>query len=104
MDTSTWGGARPGAGRRRQYEKVKIPHELHGYDSAQEMLDAIECGELATVLLPDEQRGWAIEWLNEQAKIVENPFLAEALESIARQLWQAVLRERKAEEATTGEE
>ncbi len=77
--------------------------EYHGYTAQRgpragqgnvvELALAIGSGELATVLLPDEQRSMAIRWLNEQAQQVSDLSLAEALKSIADQLYTAVLRE-----------
>jgi hypothetical protein len=69
-----------------------------GAGNAAEMLVAIASGELATVLLPDEQRSMAIRWLDEQSNKVDNFSLAEALQSIAKQLDAAVQREYEAEQ------
>jgi hypothetical protein len=69
-----------------------------GEGNAAEMLVAIVSGELATVLLPDEQRSMAIRWLDEQSRTVNDFSLAEALQSIAKQLDAAVQREYEAEQ------
>lgn len=65
----------------------------HNYTSEQELIDAIASGEIATVLLGDEQRSMAVQWLKEQATHIIDPSLSEALESIARQLEAAAWRE-----------
>jgi hypothetical protein len=53
---------------------------------------ALGNGELATVLLADEERSQAIRWLDEQAKVLASadPLLAETIRSIANQLYEAV--------------
>jgi hypothetical protein len=71
--------------------------KYHNYTSGDRVAEAIASGELATVLLPDEQRSKAIVWLNEQAEVVEDPTLGEALKDIADQLRAAVEREREAD-------
>jgi len=53
------------------------------------MLQAIDAGEVAVVLLSDEQRRQAARWLNEQAGQVSGP-LGEALDTIAASLWRAM--------------
>jgi hypothetical protein len=58
---------------------------------------AIGNGEIATVLLSNEQRYLAGTWLFEQAKSVSDPSLSEALASIARQLQAAAKREAETE-------
>lgn len=60
------------------------------------LLVAIDAGEVALVLLPDEQRAMAVAWLREQAECQPGP-LAEALGSIAASLEAAVDRERAAD-------
>ena len=60
------------------------------------LLVAIDAGEVAVVLLPDEQRGMAARWLREQAECQPGP-LAEALGSIAASLEDAADRERAAD-------
>lgn len=83
--------------------------EYHGYlahrgprtgqGDVVELAVAIGSGELATVLLADEQRDMVMQFLNAQAKIVEDYSLAEALESVARQIDASVQREREANRA-----
>jgi hypothetical protein len=80
--------------------------EYHGYLATRgprtgqgdvvELAVAIGTGELATVLLADEQRHMVMRFLNGQAKIVDDFSLAEALESVARQIYASVEREREA--------
>ena len=60
------------------------------------LLVAIDAGEVALVLLPDEQRAMAAAWLREQAEGQPGP-LAEALSTIAASLEAAVDRERAAD-------
>lgn len=59
-----------------------------GRGNVAELLAAIATGEVATVLLPDEQRLLAIEFLRSAAPAQELP-LAEALSSLADELEQA---------------
>lgn len=73
---------------RHNYTAQRGPHA--GQGDPVELAIALGTGELATVLLPDEQRTVAIRWLDEQAAIIDNPILAEALKSIADQLHDAV--------------
>ena len=62
------------------------------------LLVAIDAGEVAVVLLPDEQRGMAARWLRQQAvAMTANAPLAEALGSIAASLEDAAERERAAD-------
>ncbi len=65
-----------------------------------ELLTAIANGEVALVLLADEQRAWAAEWLEEWAGELEHPSLAEALETIAAALRDAMQREAQADAET----
>ena len=60
------------------------------------LLVAIDAGEVALVMLPDEQRGMVARWLREQAEGQPGP-LAEALGSIAASLEDAADRERAAD-------
>lgn len=81
---------------------------FHGYTSergpttgagnAAELLQAIDSGEVAIVLLGDEQRSIVIRWLDEQSKLVEDIPLADALKNIADQLYAAVKREVETDE------
>jgi hypothetical protein len=71
-----------------------------GEGNLTQMLIAIDEGELALVLLPDEQRAWAINWLDEQAAALrENAdswrehSLSDALTTIADALVKAQERE-----------
>jgi len=64
----------------------------HNY-TPNELLVAIGSGELATVLLPEEQRSMAIRWLTVQSGLADDLTLAEALMSIAKQLEAAAKRE-----------
>lgn len=57
-----------------------------GQGNLADMLQAIDAGELALVLLPDEQRDSVVRWLLNQAETVQDATISEALESIARQL------------------
>ncbi len=68
-----------------------------GKGNAAEMLMAIDEGELAIVLLPDEQRAAVIEWIEKNASTIGNFMVGEALESIARQLQAAIEREKETE-------
>ena len=62
------------------------------------LLVAIDAGEVALVLLPDEQQGMVARWLREQAvAMTANAPLAEALSTIAASLEAAVDRERAAD-------
>jgi len=62
------------------------------------LLVAIDAGEVALVLLPDEQQGMVARWLREQAvAMTANAPLAEALGSIAASLEDAADRERAAD-------
>jgi hypothetical protein len=62
------------------------------------LLVAIDAGEVALVLLPDEQQGMVARWLREQAvAMTANAPLAEALSSIAASLEDAADRERAAD-------
>ena len=60
------------------------------------LLVAIDAGEVAVVLLPDEQQGMVARWLREQAECQPAP-LAEALGVIAASLEDAADRERAAD-------
>lgn len=64
---------------------------LAGRGNIAEMLRAIESGELATVLLADEQRDYAIRRLRELAP-EQDGITAEAFTSLANQLDYASLR------------
>lgn len=75
---------------------LKPVAKRHGY-SFEELATALGSGELATVLLPDEQRNAVIRWLDEQAKIVQDGTLAEGLKSLADQLYMAVVLESEME-------
>jgi len=62
------------------------------------LLVAIDAGEVALVLLPDEQQGMVARWLRERAvAMTANAPLAEALSTIAAALEAAVDRERAAD-------
>lgn len=61
------------------------------------MLQAIDGGEVAVVLLPDEQRGIAIRWLREQAGVAGGS-LGEALLTLAQSLDEAAERAAEAEQ------
>jgi hypothetical protein len=78
------------------YLSTRGPHS--GKGNVVELALAIGSGEIATVLLPDEQRSWAIRWLDEQAKSIDDPFLGEILASISRQIYEAVKREYELEQ------
>lgn len=74
-----------------------------GEGNLAEMLMAIDRGELALVLLPDEQRAWAINWLDQQAAALREDAdswreysLGEALTTIADALVTAQEREDQA--------
>ncbi len=71
-----------------------------GEGNAAEMLMAIDSGELATVLLADEERASVIAWLDQQAEQLRSTdaLLADTVKTIANQLYAAVRRERDAEE------
>lgn len=69
----------------------------HNYEP-DEFLQSVASGEIATVLLPDEQRSMAIGWLFEQAKQIVDPSLSQAVASIARQLEAAAMREAESED------
>lgn len=80
-----------------------------GEGNLTEMLTAIDKGELALVLLPDEQRAWAIDWLDEQAaSLRENAdswrqySLSDAIATIADALLKAQQREEAALAAQEG--
>lgn len=59
--------------------------------SASELIAAIIRGELATVLLSDEQRAWAVGWLMRAE--VDDPLYADVPRLIAEQLQAAMDRE-----------
>lgn len=62
------------------------------------LLVAIDAGEVALVLLPDEQQGMVARWLREQAvAMTANAPLTEALATIAASLEDAAERERAAD-------
>ena len=69
------------------------------FDGGGELLAAIAKGEVALVLLPDEQRAWAIEYLRSESQRLANSgeikhlSLAEALSDIADSLARAAARE-----------
>lgn len=69
-----------------------------GRGAAAAMLLAIAEGELALVLLPDEQRAWAARFLRAQAAQQERPSWREALWALADSLDDAAAREAGAEE------
>lgn len=80
-----------------------------GEGNLAEMLTAIDSGELALVLLPDEQRAWTIDWLDEQAaSLRENAdswrqySLSDAIATIADALLKAQQREEAALAAQEG--
>jgi len=64
-------------------------HERHGY-SAEEAIAGLLSGELATVLLSDEQRAWLITWLESQS--IDDPLYADVPRNVAAQLRDAVNR------------
>lgn len=74
------------------YHLLDTVARYHNYEP-DELLQAIASGELATILLPDEQRSAAIKWLYEQSMQVNDMALNEALASIAKQLEAAAMRE-----------
>jgi hypothetical protein len=65
------------------------PHA--GKGSASELIGVLIKGELATVLLSDEQRAWFIDWLRSQQ--VDDPLYEDVPKLVADQLWTAVVRE-----------
>jgi hypothetical protein len=78
--------------------------ERHGYTSTRgpragqgnaiEVILALDSGELATVLLPDEQRWWLIRWLHEQAQQFDEYSMERAaLQALVAQLMDAVQHE-----------
>jgi hypothetical protein len=71
-----------------------------GEGNAADLLRAIASGEVATVLLADEERGMLIDWLHQQADQLStsNPLLAGSLTNLAQQLFRAALREQRADE------
>lgn len=71
---------------RHGYLASRGPHA--GQGDPVELALALGSGELATVLLVDEERLQAIRWLDEQAKVLtqSDPLLAETVKSIANQL------------------
>lgn len=80
------------------YGLIDMTQELaksHGYGT-DELIQMLVSGEVATIVLPDEQRYLAGEWLFAQAKTIIDPSLSDALESIARSLQAAAQREAKA--------
>lgn len=64
-----------------------------GEGNLTEMLCAIDSGEIALVLLPDEQRRQATAWLQQQAEQMASGPLASALQSIAVGLTAAQARQ-----------
>lgn len=78
------------------YIATRGPHAKKG--DVVELAVAIGSGEIALVLLPDEQRSMAIRWLREQAELIVDPSLSQALGSIAKQLDAAAIREYESEE------
>ncbi|MBA2680292.1 MAG: hypothetical protein H0U76_18080 [Ktedonobacteraceae bacterium] len=78
------------------YASTRGPHA--GKGNVVELALAIGSGEIATILLPDEERSQVIRWLDEQAKTVDDPFLGNVLKSLAKQLHAAVEREYEVEQ------
>lgn len=76
--------------KRHGYLASRGPHA--GQGDPVELALALGNGELATVLLADEERNQAIRWLDEQATLLtpSDPLLAETVKSIATQLYEAV--------------
>lgn len=68
----------------------------HGEGNAAALLVAIAAGEVATVLLSDEQRSMAIDFLTDAAAAAPWP-LRDALASIAESLSDAAAREQENE-------
>lgn len=83
---------------RHGYLASRGPHA--GQGDPVELALALGNGELATVLLADEERSQAIRWLDEQAKVItqSDPLLAETIKSIANQLYEAVKLEAAVDE------
>jgi hypothetical protein len=69
----------------------------HGYPSIGDMISSIASGETATVLLSDESRSIVIDYLEQQAEVVKDFFLSEALKSVALQLRDSIRREHESE-------
>lgn len=70
---------------------------LKGQPSTRELQLAIGSGEVATVLLADEERAMVLDFLNQQAEKVDDPLLSSGLASLARQIYAAIERERQGE-------
>lgn len=98
-------GQRDANAMRRRLNKIAASYgyrsergPTNGEGNAAEMLVAIDGGELATVLLPDEQRSAVIAWIESNADSLSNLTAGDGLKSIARQLQAAIEREKEAEE------
>ena len=68
-----------------------------GQGNLAEMLIAIDAGELALVLLPDEQFGPALEVLDGLA--AQDPYRNDWAATVARSLWDALIRQAEADRA-----
>lgn len=78
-----------------------IGRGLHSDKGSRRQLErAIIKGEVALVLLPDEQRGAAMRWLFDNIDLIaqQDWIAAEGLKSIAESLEEAIKREMESEE------
>jgi len=86
---------------RHGYTATRGPHANQG--SPSELVQALDAGELATVLLDSDERWSVISWLESQAAAMDNPGygLPETIRSLAAQLRVAadIERQLEAEEA-----
>ena len=76
---------------RHGYLAMRGPHAGKGNPSA--LIQALDSGELATVLMADEERRAAINELRQHATTLEDTALAAALRDLASQLADAVAAE-----------
>ncbi len=86
---------------RAEESSLRTIAERHGYTastgphvgkgSASQLMQAIISGEVATVLLGDEDRRWFIQWLESQS--IDNPLYTDIPSSVAAQLRDAAQRD-----------
>ncbi len=79
--------------RESEYQEV---WRGYGYETQEAFLQAIEGGEMACILLPDEQRGAVLRFLEHEMHLIEDDeTLKDGLNSLVKQLNASVEREEK---------
>ncbi len=81
---------------RHGYTATRGPR--HGQGNPSELIQALDSGELATVLLDSDRRWHLIQWLDAQAARCADLYLAEDIAAVAGQLRAAADRERAIED------